>query len=98
MCRVGLDGLPANTAESTTQIYTRADKRRLTYTPLGHDEAHSEVLSESAIRDFRRLFHLDERPAAKAAAAADGFAWDDCVREARVEAEDTLDEASQLHE
>jgi WD40 repeat protein len=96
VCRVGPDGLPANTAESTTQMYTRADKRRLTYTPLGRDEAHSEVLSESAIREFRRLFHLDERPAAKAAAPADGFAWDDFVREARVEAEDMVGRAVEV--
>jgi WD40 repeat protein len=95
--RTAVAGLPgSDSAEPAAQVYTRGERQRLSYTPLGCDAAHSEVLDEEAIREFRQMFRLDERPTKHPAGTSDGFAWDDFLREARIEAEELVGRRDEL--
>lgn len=70
------------------QVFTRAYHDRLSYTPLGRDEAHSEVLD---VGFFRQVFRLDEQLDPKQfSLTVDGVAWDDAIKEARAVAEDLI--------
>ncbi len=87
--RLGADGqlheLPGDPA---AQVYVRAERDWLSYLPLGREEAYAESQDIAA---FRALFRLDvERPAPRRA-AVDGFRWDDFLREARVLAEELVE-------
>lgn len=76
------------------QIFTRAHTDRLSYTPLGRDEAHSEVLE---VEPFREIFRLDEkfddRPVT---ALVDGVSWDDALNEARSVATDLVGRGAEI--
>ena len=67
------------------QLYLRAERARLTYVPLGRDEAVSQVFAVDA---FRALFQLDVAPTP--CPAGDAFHWQDFLREARVLQEDLV--------
>ncbi len=78
------------------QVYTRASHDRLSYTPLGRDEAHSEILDVDL---FRSTFRLDEHLAERDdSASVDGVRWDDAVRDARVMSEDLVGRDQELSE
>jgi len=81
--------------QQVAQLYTRGAKDRLSYTPLGRDESHSDRLDEADVQAFRELFQLDALKAAPTL-KADGFAWDDFLREARASAEDLIGRRSEL--
>lgn len=68
------------------QLYARGERDRLSFTPVGRDEPQADALD---VESLRTLFALDERPAGTRP-TADGFAWDDQLREARVVAEDRV--------
>ena len=86
--RVDIDGRLAKLAgDAAAQVYLRADRHRLAYTPLGRDEAQSETLDIAA---FRPLFRLDEPREERSVPATEGFRWDDFLREARVLAEELI--------
>ena len=95
--RTGADGLPkSESPEPAAQVYARGERQRLSYTPLGRDIAHSEVLDEDAIREFRHMFRLDERPTKNTTVMPDGFAWDGFLQEAKGEAEDLVGRRTEL--
>ena len=83
--------------ESTAQVYSRSGRDSLSFTPLGRDEAHSDVLDESTVERFRELFHLDaESGAGVVSHDPMGFAWDDFLQEARGLAEEMVGRADEL--
>lgn len=76
------------------QVFTRASHDRLSYTPLGRDEAHSEVLD---VEFFRGVFRLDEElDPQDALSAVEGVHWDDAVKEAREVAQDLIGRDAEL--
>lgn len=76
------------------QVYARGSRDRLSFTPLGRDEAQSEEID---VESFRALLRLDaERPRSPGLAAAMAFSWDDFLREARVVAEDLVGRTAEL--
>lgn len=79
---------------AVAQVFTRAYHDRLSYTPLGRDEAHSEVLD---VEVFREVFRLDEQLDIKEGGASiDGVRWDDALKEARAVAEDLVGRKDEL--
>lgn len=73
---------------AAAQVFTRAYHDRLSYTPLGRDEAHSEVLD---VDFFREVFRLDEQLDPDAATlSVEGVRWDDAIKEARESAQDLI--------
>ena len=78
------------------QVFTRAYNDRLSYTPLGRDEAHSEILDVSI---FREVFRLDEKLEERKSAGAsiiDGVSYDDALKEARAVSEDLVGRKEEL--
>lgn len=76
------------------QVFTRASHDRLSYTPLGRDEAHSEVLD---VEFFRGVFRLDEElDPQDAISSVDGVHWDDAIKEARELAQDLIGRDQEL--
>lgn len=70
------------------QFFTRADTDRLSYTPLGRDEAHSEILE---VELFRSIFQLDNEKRDRKKALGDlQLPWDDAIIEARQIAPDLV--------
>ncbi len=86
--------LQAKPGGAVAQVFTRAYHDRLSYTPLGRDEAHSEVLD---VEVFREVFRLDEQLDIKESGASiDGVRWDDALKEARAVAEDLVGRKDEL--
>ena len=83
-----LEERPGNPA---AQLYLRAERARLTYVPLGRDEAVSQGVDFEA---FRALFHIDVAPTPRP--TGDAFHWRDFLREARVLQEDLVGRADEL--
>jgi hypothetical protein len=77
--------------DPAAQLYLRAERARLTYVPLGRDEAVSQVFAVDA---FRALFQLDVAPTPRS--TGDAFHWQDFLREARVLQEDLVGRADEL--
>ena len=84
------------TGGPAVQVYSRGSKDRLSYTPLGRDEVSSEVVDKDDVEKFRALFRLDAERPRKTVTTAEGFAWDDFLRESRVLAEDLVGRADEL--
>ena len=78
--------------DPAAQLYLRADSERLSYVPLGRDEAVSVSFDVDA---FRALFRLDSAPAARTR-SGEVFHWTDFLREARVLAEDLVGRAGEI--
>ena len=93
---VATDGqVRARPGGPTAQASTRGNRDRLTYTPLGTDASSSERFDVDA---FRALFQLD-RARLTGTPQADrvgGFAYDDFVREARLQSTDLIGRAAEL--
>ncbi len=86
--------LQAKPGKPVAQVFTRAYNDRLSYTPLGRDEAHSEVLDVSI---FREVFRLDEKlEERKNSSVIDGVSYDDALKEARAVAEDLIGRKNEL--
>lgn len=80
--------LEAKPNSETAQVYTRAEADRLSYTPLGRDEAHSEILE---VELFRAIFRMDDSQAERKAALGDlKLPWDEALNEARNSAADLV--------
>jgi WD40 repeat protein len=77
--------------DPAAQLYLRAERARLTYVPLGRDEAVSQAFDADA---FRALFQLDVAPTPRS--TGDAFHWRDFLREARVLQEDLIGRADEL--
>jgi len=78
------------------QVYARGDLRRLSYTPLGRDEASSEVLDEAEVSRFRELFGLHDKTARSHSSSGGRANWEGFIREARLMAEDMVGRANEL--
>jgi WD40 repeat protein len=87
----GAGRLEERPGDHAAQLYTRAQRERLEYVPLGRDEAVSFSFDLEA---FRALFRLETDPAARGPAGA-GPRWDDFLREARVLGEDLVGRAAE---
>ena len=71
---------PPEAAGAVVQLYARAERERLTYTPIGADAAWSY---DDHVATFRSLFRLDEEPARRSKRAFQGHEWTGFLREAR---------------
>ena len=85
--------LEAEGSGNAPLVYSRSESRKLSYTPLGRDEAHSE--SEN-IEQFRDLFRLNEAMSDSPKATGDGFSWDSFLQEARIQSEDLIGRKSEI--
>lgn len=68
------------------QFFARADSDKLSYTPLGRDEAHSEIIE---VELFRTIFQMDAARAARTDAAL-SLPWDEDIQQARRVAPDLV--------
>ena len=78
--------------DPAAQLFQRADRERLSYVPLGRDEAVSQAFDVAA---FRALFQLDVAPTPRRT-PGEVFHWQDFLREAREEQEDLVGRVAEL--
>ena len=78
----------------TAQVFTRAEADRLSYTPLGRDEAHSEILE---VELFRAIFRMDEAQQERREGAGDvKLPWDEAITQARQMSADLIGREAEL--